>query len=98
MKNNILCDGIRSANKKVWNYTLTELLKTKDEDEKKSLLSLLACSESVDLLKEYLHMSIQENATVTFNNAVLNVVSQNAKGVSIALEVLTNEIEKIKKL
>ncbi|XP_033344413.1 aminopeptidase N-like [Bombus vosnesenskii] len=98
LKNNILCDGIRSANKKVWNYTLTELLKTKDEDEKKSLLSLLACSESVDLLKEYLHMSIQENATVTFNNAVLNVVSQNAKGVSIALEVLTNEIEKIKKL
>lgn len=43
-------------------------------------------------------MSIQENATVTFNNAVLNVVSQNPKGVSIALEVLTNEIEKIKKL
>lgn len=82
----------------MWNYTLTELLKTKDEDEKKSLLSLLACSESVDLLKEYLHMSIQENATVTFNNAVLNVVSQNPKGVSIALEVLTNEIEKIKKL
>lgn len=89
---------MRSANKKVWNYTLTELLKTKDEVEKKSLLSLLACSESVDLLKEYLHMSIEENATVTFNNAVQNVVSQNAKGVSIALEVLTSEVEKIKKL
>ncbi|XP_068972001.1 aminopeptidase N-like [Bombus flavifrons] len=98
LKNNILCDGIRSANKKVWNYTLTELLKTKDEVEKKSLLSLLACSESINILKEYLHMSIQENATVTFNNAVLNVVSQNAKGVSIALEVLISEVEKIKKL
>ncbi|XP_071870674.1 aminopeptidase N [Bombus fervidus] len=98
LKNNILCDGIRSANKKAWNYTLTELLKTKDETEKKSLLSLLACSESVDLLKEYLHISIQENAAVTFDNAVLNVVSQNAKGVSIALEVLTSEVEKIKKL
>ena len=98
MKYNILCDGIRSANKEAWNYTLTEFLKTKDEVEKKSLISLLACSHSVDLLKKYLHMSIQENAIVTFDNAVLNVVSQNAKGVSIALEVLISEVEKIKKL
>lgn len=98
MKNNILCDGIRSANEKVWNYTLTELLKTKDEVEKKSLLSVLACSESVHLLKEYLNLSLQDNATVPFDYAVLDVVSQNAKGVSIALEVLTSEIEKIKKL
>lgn len=98
LKNNVLCDGIRSANKQAWNYTLTELLKTKDEVEKESLLSLLACSESVYLLKEYLHMSIQENATVTFDNAVQNVVSQNAKGVSIALEVLTGKVEEIKKL
>ena len=43
-------------------------------------------------------MSIQENAIVTFDNAVLHVVSQNAKGVSIALEVLTSEVEEIKKL
>ena len=98
MKDNILCDGIRSANKEAWNYTLTEFLKTKDEGEKKSLFSLLACSQSVDLVKEYLHMSIQENAIVTFDNAVLDVMSQNVKGVSIALEVLSSEVEKIKKL
>ncbi|XP_050580735.1 aminopeptidase N-like isoform X3 [Bombus affinis] len=98
LKDNILCDGIRSANKEAWNYTLTEFLKTKDEGEKKSLFSLLACSQSVDLLKEYLHMSIQENAIVTFDNAVLDVISQNVKGVSIALEVLSSEVEKIKKL
>ena len=98
LKDNILCDGIRSANKEAWNYTLTEFLKTKDEVEKKSLFSLLACSQSVDLLKEYLHMSIQENAIVTFDNAVLDVISQNVKGVSIALEVLSSEVEKIKKL
>ena len=43
-------------------------------------------------------MSIQENAIVTFDNAVLDVMSQNVKGVSIALEVLSSEVEKIKKL
>ncbi|XP_017767299.1 PREDICTED: aminopeptidase N-like [Eufriesea mexicana] len=98
LKNNILCAALRSANSSAWNETLKTLSSTKDEDERKSLLSVLACSESLEILENYLLLSLEENPPVPFHTAVQNVVSEHPSGVDIALKILINKYEGIKQL
>ncbi|CAL7935735.1 unnamed protein product [Xylocopa violacea] len=100
LKNNILCAGVRNADLKVWNTIYTRLVEsTKDEDERKSLVSLLACSKSEDILRTHLLQTISsKNYTATFDSAAQSIISEYPGGVNIVLNVLINNYTEIQKL
>nr|XP_034185422.1 aminopeptidase N-like [Osmia lignaria] len=100
LRNTILCAGVRNVDFDKWKKTLDKLLESaKDEDEKRSLmLNVPGCSNSVEVLKKYLNLTLEENPPVSFDVAVQGIVSEHADGVNITLETLLTQQERIKKL
>ncbi|XP_076763833.1 uncharacterized protein LOC143431161 [Xylocopa sonorina] len=100
LKNNIVCTGVRNVNEKDWNATYTKLVaSTSDEDERKSLVALLACAKSEDILRNHLTSTIsQKDYPVTFDSVAQSIISEHQTGVNIVLEVLIDKYEEIQKL
>lgn len=99
LKNNILCVGLRTADEKTWDTTLKNLWdSTVDQDEKNGLLPIMGCSGTIKILRKFLMSSLETNSTIDFNIAVQAVISDNAEGVDLVLDVITTELEKIKNL
>ncbi|XP_029033388.2 aminopeptidase N-like isoform X2 [Osmia bicornis bicornis] len=100
LRNTILCAGVRTVDFDKWKKTLDKLVElSKDEDEKRSLmLNVLGCSNSVEVLKKYLNLTLEDNPPVSFDVAVQGIVSEHVDGVNITLETLLRQQERIKKL
>ncbi|KAK1121599.1 hypothetical protein K0M31_010391 [Melipona bicolor] len=96
LRNNLLCAGIRNASDSEWDKARSLILKIKDEEEKLALYPLLACSQSEDILEQFLKQSLEQNATLSFSDAASQVVSRHPQGANIALKALVVNYPDIK--
>ncbi|XP_017889116.2 aminopeptidase N-like, partial [Ceratina calcarata] len=74
LKKEILCTGVRNANESAWADTLRHINESAlDTNNKKDQLTVLACSNSSEILTQYLDSSLDPDSLIDFGTAVTNV-------------------------
>nr|XP_033323078.1 uncharacterized protein LOC117218638 [Megalopta genalis] len=104
LKTNILCTGLKTANKTVWETVLTRLANsTYDKDERNSLLGVMGCSQKREILESLISEALKSNPNIDLDVAVGAIVSnnqilKNTSSVRIVLDKLKQEYKNIMKL
>ncbi|XP_026673602.1 aminopeptidase N-like [Ceratina calcarata] len=99
LKKEILCAGVRNANESAWTDTLEYItVSTPDADDRKDQLMALACSNSSDILRNYLNSTLDPDYPIDFKTAAINVVSRYPTGPQLVFDFLIKEYERIKKI
>lgn len=98
MKSLVICEGLKQANKTIWDKVYEEYKKTEDHSQKEDIFKGLSCSRDKEILYNYLQLALKNNEKDHFSDVIQSVYNANEIGLNVSLEFISRNVISISKL
>ncbi|XP_077296647.1 uncharacterized protein LOC143918582 [Arctopsyche grandis] len=98
----VYCSGIRDATNDLWKFFWSKYINATSNSEKVTILTYLACSEDIEILQDYLMLTVENNSGLFDNRhrytVLQSVINAGYVGVDQAVKFITTNFAAIKSI
>ncbi|XP_043463932.1 aminopeptidase N-like [Leptopilina heterotoma] len=99
LKSLVYCEGLKQANKTIWDKVYEEYRTIEDHSQKEEIFKSLSCSRNKAILYDYLQLALKNNEKYqNFSDVIQSVYNGNEIGLNVSLEFISRNVISISKL